>query len=104
MTPPQSGGLDGGEQPQGLPEACAQRLCEVPVFIPAWDSALRLVAARTAPVLCFPSHRRDRRPSRPAGRTVAMALAILQLPSHGHRRVPLEGADDFSHRIGSRAA
>src|ERR671930_1741093 len=104
MTPPQSGGLDGGEQPQGLPDARAQRLFEVTVFIPAWDIELPLVAARTAHVLCFTSHRRDRIPSRPEGFTVAMALATLQLLSHGHRRLPLEGADDFGHRIFSRSA
>ena len=104
MTPPQSGGLDGREQPQGLPDARAQRLFNVTVCIPAWDIELPLVAARTAHVLCFTSHRRDRIPSRPEGFTVAMALATLQLLSHGHRRLPLEGADDFGHRVFSRSA
>ena len=75
MTPPQSGGLDGGEQPQGLPDAYTQRLFNVTVFIPAVDSELLLVAARTAQVLCFTSHRGNRIPSRPTGFTVAMALA-----------------------------
>ena len=43
MTPPQSGGLDGGEQPQGLPDERAQRLFAPTVFIPALDSELLLV-------------------------------------------------------------
>src|SRR5438309_1698243 len=34
MTLPQSGRLDGGEQPQGLPDERAQRLLDVTVFIP----------------------------------------------------------------------
>ena len=79
MTPPQSGGLDGGEQPQGLPDAYTQRLFNVTVFIPAVDIELLLVAARTAQVLCFTSHRGDRIPSRPKGFTVAMVLAPPQM-------------------------
>ena len=74
MTLPQSGRLDGSEQPQGLPDARAQRLFEVTVFIPALGVELLLFAARTAPVLCFTSHRGDRMPSRPDGFAVAMAL------------------------------
>jgi hypothetical protein len=103
MTPPQSGGLDDGEQPQGLPDARAQRLFAVTVCIPALDIEPLLVAVRTAYVLFFTSHRRDPIPSRPEGFTVAMALTTLQLPSHGHRKLPLEGADDFGHRIFSRS-
>ena len=33
MTLPQSGRLDGGEQPQGLPDARAQRLFAATVFL-----------------------------------------------------------------------
>ena len=72
MTPPQSGGLDGGEQPQGLPDARAQRLFAVTVFIPALDSALLLGAEITAQVLCFTSHRGDRIPS--------LARKVARLP------------------------
>ena len=104
MTLPQSGRLDGGEQPQGLPDARAQRLFAGTVFIPAWDSALLLVAERTAQVLCFTSHRGDRIPSRSEGCAVAMALAPPTLPHHGNRGFPLEGADDFGHRLFSRSA
>jgi hypothetical protein len=104
MTPPQSGGLDGGEQPQGLPDAYTQRLFNVTVFIPAVDSELLLVAARTAQVLCFTSHRGDRIPSRPKGFTVAMVLAPPKWPSYSHRGCPLEGADEFGHRSCSRSA
>src|SRR5262245_59546393 len=67
MTPPQSGGLDGGEQPQGLPDARAPQLFEVTIFIPALDTELLLVAVRTAHVLFFTSPRGDRIPSRPEG-------------------------------------
>jgi hypothetical protein len=42
MALPQSGRLASGEQPQGLPEARAPRLCNVTVFIPAGDSELLL--------------------------------------------------------------
>ena len=75
MTLPQSGKLDGGEQPQGLPDARVQRLFAVTVFIPALEIERLLVAALTAHGLCFPSHRGDHIPSRPEGCTVAMALA-----------------------------
>ncbi len=57
MTLPQSGRLDGGEQPQGLPDARAQRLFEVTVFIPALGIELFLVAALMAHVLFVTSHR-----------------------------------------------
>ena len=67
MTPPQSGGLDGGEQPQGLPEARAPRLCAVTVSIPAGDIELLLGAARTAPVCFCTSPHGDRIPSHPEG-------------------------------------
>ena len=46
MTLPQSGRLDGSEQPQGLPDARAQRLFEVTVFVPALGAELLLVAAK----------------------------------------------------------
>jgi hypothetical protein len=47
MTLPQSGRLDGSEQPQGLPDARAQRLFEVTVFIPALGVELLLFAAKS---------------------------------------------------------
>ena len=97
MTLPQSGRLDGGEQPQGLPAERAQRLLAGTVFIPAWDNELLLVAEITAQVLCFTSHRGDCRTSRPEGFAVAMALASPTLPRHGNRGCPREGADDFGH-------
>jgi len=97
MTLPQSGRLDGGEQPQGLPEARAQRLFADTVFIPALDSETLLVAERTAQVLCFTSHRGDRITSHPEGCAVAMALAPPTLPRHGNRGCPREGTDDFGH-------
>src|SRR4029434_46565 len=75
MTLPQSGRLDGGEQPQGLPDERAQRLFAATVFIPALDSELLLVAEITAQVPFSTSHRGDRIPSRPEGCAVAMALA-----------------------------
>jgi hypothetical protein len=75
MTLPQSGRLDGGEQPQGLPDERAQRLLAATVFIPALDSELLLVAEITAQVLFFTSQHGDRITSRPEGFAVAMALA-----------------------------
>ena len=54
MTLPQSGRLDGGEQPQGLPDARAPRLFAVTVCIPAVDIALRLVGLSRR--LCSASH------------------------------------------------
>ena len=53
MTLPQSGRLDGGEQPQGLPDARAQRLFAATVFLLALDIKLLLVAEITAQVLFF---------------------------------------------------
>ena len=96
MTPPQSGGLDGGEQPQGLPDARAQRLFAATVFLPAWDIKLLLVAEITAQVLCFTSHRGDRRPTHPEGCAVAMALTLPTRPRHGKRGVPLVGSATVS--------
>jgi len=104
MTLPQSGRLDVGEQPQGLPDARAQRLFEVTVFIPALGIELFLVAALMAHVLFVTSHRRYGIISRPEGFAVAMALATPKLPSHSNRGCPLEGTDDFGHRICSRSA
>src|SRR5215813_11597048 len=75
MTLPQSGRLDGSEQPQGLPDARAPRLFKVTVFIPAVAIKLLLVAALTAQGLFCTSHHGDRLPSRPEGFAVAMALA-----------------------------
>ena len=75
MTLPQSGRLDGGEQPQGLPDARAQRLFEVTFCIPALGIELFLVAARTTQVLFCTSHRGECITSRPEGFAVAMALA-----------------------------
>jgi hypothetical protein len=92
MTLPQSGRLDGGEQPQGLPDARAQRFLAATVFLPALDIKLLLVAEITAQVLFFISHRGDRRPSRPAGGAVAMALAPPTRPRHGKRGCPFEGS------------
>ena len=103
MTLPQSGRLDSSEQPQGLPDAHAPRLFEGTVFIPAVDIELLLVAALTAQVLFCTSHRGDRIPSRPEGFAIAMALATPTLLSHGNRLFPLEGVDDFGHRICSRS-
>jgi hypothetical protein len=103
MTLPQSGRLDGGEQPQGLPDARAPRLFKVTVFIPAGDIELLLVVALTAPVLFCTSPRGDRIPSCPEGCARAMALATPKLPCHGNRRLPLKGVDDFGHRICSRS-
>ncbi len=103
MTLPQSGRLDGGEQPQGLPDARAQRLFNVTVFIPALDFELLLVAALAVHVLLCISHRADRIPSCPEGFAVAMALATPKLSSYGNRKCHLEGADDFGHRICSRS-
>src|SRR5262249_21220166 len=87
----QSGRLDGGEQPQGLPDTRAQRLFAVTVFIPALGIELFLVAALTAHVLFVTSHRRYGIISRPEGCAVAMALAIPKLPSHSNRGCPPEG-------------
>jgi len=98
MTLPQSGRLDGGEQPQGLSDERAQRLLAGTIFIPALDSELLLMVEITAQVLFFTSHRGDRIPSRPEGFAVAMALAPPKLPRHGNRGFPREGADDFGHR------
>ena len=89
MTLPRSGGLNGDEQPQGLPDVRVPRLFKVTVFIPAVDIELLLVAALTAQGLICPSHRGDPIPSRPEGFAVAMALATPQLPRHGNRRSPL---------------
>jgi len=77
MTLPQSGRLDGGEQPQGLPDARVPRLFKATVSIPAVDSELLLVAVLTAQGLFCPFHRGDRIPSRPEGCAVAMAIADL---------------------------
>ena len=104
MTLPQSGRLDGGEQPQGLPDGGVPRLFAVTVFLPSLGIALFLVAARTASVLCVTSPRGYGINSRPEGFAVAMTLASPTLPSHSHRGCPLEGADDFRHRISSRSA
>ena len=104
MTLPQSGRLDGGEQPQGLPDERAQRLLAATVFIPALAITLLLVAEITAPVLCFPSRRGDRITSRPEDCAGAMALALPKLPRHGNRGFLREGTDDFDHRIFSRSA
>ena len=104
MTLPQSGRLDGGEQPQGLPDARAQRLLAVTVCIPALDIKLLLVAEITAQVFFFTSHRGDRITSRLEGFAVAIALAPPTLPRHGNRGFPLEVADDFGHRLFSRSA
>src|SRR5215471_10582065 len=89
MTLPQSGRLDGSEQPQGLPDARAPRLFKVTVFIPAVAIKLLLVAALTAQGLFCTSHHGDRLPSRPEGFAVAMALAPPTLPRHGNRSSPL---------------
>ncbi len=78
MTLPQSGRLDGGEQPQGLPDARAPRLFAVTVFIPALGIELFLVAARTAQGIFVTFHRGDGIISRPEGFAVAMALATPQ--------------------------
>ena len=75
MTLPQSGRLDGGEQPQGLPDGRMPRLFAVTVFIPALGIELFLVAARTAQVLFVTSHRGYGINSRPEGCAVAMMLA-----------------------------
>ncbi len=99
MTLPQSGRLDGGEQPQGLPDAWAQQRFAVTVFIPALAIELLLVAEITAHVLCFTSHRGYRITSRPEGFAVAMALATPKQLSHGNRGLPLEGADGFGRRV-----
>src|SRR5437016_4668408 len=99
MTLPQSGRLDGGEQPQGLPDERAQRLLDVTVFIPALGIELLLVANITANVLFFTSHRGDRITSRPEGFAVEIALAPPTLPSHCNRGFPLDRADDFGHRV-----
>jgi hypothetical protein len=96
MTLPQSGRLDGGEQPQGLPEARAQRRFAATVFLPALDIKLLLVSEIMAPGLCFTSHRGDHRPSRPEGCAVAMALAPPTQLRHGKRRVPLAGSATVS--------
>ncbi len=101
MTLPQSGRLDGGEYPQGLPDERAQRLLAGTVFIPALESELLLMVEITAQVLFFTSHRGDRILSRPEGSAVAMALAPPKLPRHGNRGFPREGADDFGHCIAS---
>ena len=103
MTLPQSGRLDGGEQPRGLPDARAPRLFKVTVFISAVDIALLLVTALMAQVLFCTSHRGDRIPSRPEGFAMAMALATPKLPRPGNRNSLLEGVDDYGHRICSRA-
>src|SRR4029450_2230488 len=54
ITLPQSGRLDDGEQPQGLPDARAPRLFAVTVCIPAVDITLRLVGFSRR--LCSASH------------------------------------------------
>ena len=61
-----------------------------------------LVVALSAHGLFFTSHCGDRIISRPEGFAVAMALATPKLPSHGNHRLPLEGADDFGHRLCAR--
>src|SRR5215831_13007948 len=99
MTLPQSGRLDGGEQPQGLPDERAPPLFEVTIFVPALGIELLLVAYLTANVLFLKSHRGYRITSRPEGCAGAMALATPQLPSHCNRGFPLEIADDFGHRV-----
>ena len=104
MTLPQSGRLDGGEQPQGLPDGRVPRLFAVTVCIPAWDSELFLVAARTVQVLFVTFHRGDGIISRPEGCAVAMMLATPTLPSHSYRGCLQEGADNCGHHISSRSA
>src|SRR5262249_12548858 len=83
MTLPRSGGLNGDEQPQGLPDVRVPRLFKVTVFIPAVDIELLLVAALTAQGLICPSHRGDPIPSRPEGFAVAMALAVADCNGNG---------------------
>src|SRR5262249_38891364 len=99
MTLPQSGRLDGGEPPHGLPDERAPRLLAVTVFIPALGIARLLVADRTAHWLFFKAHRGNRLPSRPERFAVDMALA----PPHcrataiadGPLRAPTTAATEY---------
>jgi hypothetical protein len=56
------------------------------------------------PLLFCTSYHGYRTTSRPEGFVVAMARATPKPPSRGNRACPLEGADDFVHRIFSRSA
>jgi hypothetical protein len=102
MTLPQSGRLDGGEQPQGLPDQRAQRLFAATVFIRALDSELLLVAEITTQVLFVTSRRGDRIPSRSEGFAVAMALAPPNCRATAIAAFPLRSL--IGHRLFSRSA
>jgi hypothetical protein len=104
MTLPQSGRLDGGEQPQGLPDERAQRLLAGTIFIPALDSELPLMGRDygAGALLHIPPWRSHT--LSPGRFRRCNGAGVPKLPRHGNSGFPREGADDFGHRIFSRSA
>src|SRR5436309_5297041 len=98
MTPSQSEGLDGCEQPQGLPGLKFNHSLELAVLVRALGIKLLLISD-VLPNLFLKSNSRDRIASCPKLLPIKIPSPCSKLPSHRNCRFPLEVSNHLSNGV-----
>ena len=100
MTSPQSGELDGGEQPQGLPGLISDRQwLKFTILVGPLSVELLLVTNIGSDLRFLKTHGGDRVASGPELFPIEVLLPATELTSHRDSGLSLDRADHFGHRL-----
>src|ERR687891_1265812 len=99
MTPSQSEGLDGCEQPQGLPGLKFNHSLELAVLVRSLGIKLLLISDVLPNLFLLKSHSRDRVASCPKPLPIKIPFPCSKLPSHRNCRFPLEVSNHLSNGV-----
>src|ERR671914_939740 len=97
MTPSQSEGLDGCEQPQGLPRLKFNHSLELAVLVRSSGIKLFLISDVLPNLFLLKSNGRDRIASCPKLLPIKIPFPCSKLPSHRNCRFPLEVSNHLSN-------
>src|SRR5947207_4236529 len=99
MTPSQSEGLDGCEQPQGLPGLKFNHSLELAVLVRSLGIKLLLISDVLPNLFLLKSNSRDRIASCPKLLPIKIPSPCSKLPSHRNCRFPLEVSNHLSNGV-----
>jgi hypothetical protein len=99
MTPSQSEGLDGCEQPQGLPGLKFNHSLELAVLVRSLGIKLLLISDVLPNLFLLKSNGRDRIASCPKLLPIKIPFPCSKLPSHRNGRFPLEVSNHPSNGV-----